>query len=291
MPHAAASLLALALGSTAPCELEIATVAEFRGTWKDRGVTLGQRSIVCRESVVERIKDSRSTSTDFIKLVSRSGQHTVVCECRALLGCEKPLDLSALVRDEERKLRGASLFDSIVALFAVRSGSTLSRDPPGAGRRADPAAAREWRISRAAVTLSGSPIRSDTTFGHETPGGVYLVYLCPSPAGDASCGISSSAGRKFTWQPASSADLPVGTPASGTFLLYRVRADDVGRKNPGRTLIIVVDRTRAAANPDLIAEARDKIALAAQSELARTGDTFERYVRFIAISLIAPSTR
>jgi hypothetical protein len=269
-------------GEAAPCSLEIATVDAFKGTWVDRGSTLGQRSIVCRESVIERVTNPDSTPNDFIKLVSRSGQHTFIGECRFLLGCEKPLDLGPLVRDEQRKLRGASLLESILALFGSRSSSTLSRpyDP------SKPAPTqRSWWISDAALVVSRDPIRADVVFTSTTPAATYVLFLCPSPAGDVSCGSSAGAGLKFAWQKGGSANLPFTAPAPGVFLLYRARADDIARKNPHRALVLSVDRAYAAGNPELIAEARDKIALAAQSELARSGDAFERYIRYLAISL------
>ena len=285
--HLAILLLSATLGAAEPCTVEIATVADFKGTWVDHGATLVKHSLVCVESQIQRTKDARPAAGDFIKLAPRSGRQSITFECRLLLGCEKPLDLGPLIRDEQRKLRGASLLESFMAAFTSRTTPTITRktEPGGREDSARGMAPRTWHVSRAAVIVSGSPIRSDTVFGPETPAGTYDLYLCPSPASDESCGSPPTRGRRVSWQPASPANLPFTAPAPGVFLLYRVSAEDVARRTPDRMLIVAVDRAGAAATPELIAEARDKLALAALSDGARSGDAFERYVKLLALSL------
>lgn len=258
--------------------LEIGTIADLKGAWTDltRNHTLTKNEIVCGDGRLQRVNDAKASPTDFLKIANRSDSRQMMTfECRDLLGCGKPLDLSALVNEEQRNLKGSGLLESFASWQKSHNGTahTLSRGLPTPGTA----------VLRTAIIVAGKPIPVVEVFRVEAPAHTYKLDLCAHPT-DTECGKGLPSPKEFSWQPGSPGNLPFTGPPAGINILYRLNDDDPRIRTNDRVLVIAVN----PSDVDRIAEARDKIAVAAlsvsSSDTAQVA-TFEEYVRSLANSL------
>jgi hypothetical protein len=272
-------LLLVALPLRAQCTVEIATVVDLKGNWTDqaRKNILTRKQMVCAESQVQRANDAHASPTDFLKLASRGDSRQITLfECKALLGCERPLDLSALIGEERRRLRGSNLLESFVSWRNShdRMVTTMSRLVPPAG----------VPVLRTSVVQAGESIRAADVFIGDAPPREYSMDLCDAST-DEVCGKTLPLPKKVVWRPGAGGDLPFGPLPEGVHILYRLQDDDPEIRTKDRVLLVAVHPSHAG----LIPEARDKIAIAARSVSPDDPDrstAFEDYVRFIAARLM-----
>src|SRR2546425_579142 len=98
------------------CKLEIASVRAFKGTWRDekhKRVLIANLPI-CDDSRLVRVRDNQASGEDFLILKNRRGEDLPAYQCRYLLGCETPLDLSDIARESQRQLQGRSAVESFM---------------------------------------------------------------------------------------------------------------------------------------------------------------------------------
>ena len=272
---APALLFLSAMSLAAQCTLEIGTVADFKGVWVDltHNHRLVRNDVICSDSKVQRVNDTDASPTDFLKLASRNdSKQTVRFECRSLLGCGKALDLSALVNEEQRRLKGSGFLESFASWrnSGQHRSHTLSRSLPPPGTS----------VLRTAVIYAGKPIPAVEVFSAEAPAGKYQFDLCAEPT-DTACGNTLPSPKGFSWQPGTTANLPFAAPTAGVYILYRLKEDDIELRTDDRVLVIAVD----PSNADRVKEARDKIAIAALSVSPNDAGqvaAFEEYVRSVA---------
>jgi len=260
----------------AQCAIEIGTVADFKGTWTDLTYKhrLTRNEVVCGDSQLQRVNDASASATDFLKLARRSdSKQTVTFECRNLLGCGKPLDLRALVREEQQKLRGSGVLESFASWRDAHNSTvhTLS------GRRGPTPATAV--LLRTAIVEAGKPIPAVEVFRADAPAGNFQLDLCAQPT-DEACGKTTPSPKVFSWRPGSGASLPFASPRAGLSILYRLKDDDPELRTNDHALVIAAAPSRV----DRIAQAREKIAAAALS--VSSGDAeraaaFEEYVRYV----------
>lgn len=263
------------------CDLEIATVAGFNGTFVDssRGHILAKNDVICSDSKIERDKNAKHSSDDFINLKPRQGGPTEPFRCKDLLGCEKPLDLSKLTEAAKKSLSGQSLFESIQEWWNSRGRTTTTIS----GRRS---LSSLKPVLKTMVIEANSPIPAADAFLADAHTADYYLELCPYPT-DRECGQTIPIAQKFSWSPGTKANLPVPPPVAGIHLLYRLKDEDPELRTADRALVIAVPWARLASIP----EARRKIADAEKvpPPPGVPRDEFEEgYIRAIARILIAP---
>ncbi|MGA2717021.1 MAG: hypothetical protein ABSG41_28375 [Bryobacteraceae bacterium] len=267
-------LFLAAIPIAAQCSLEIGTIADLKGAWTDLAHNHGltKNDVVCGDSKLQRVNDAKASATDFLSLASRSdSKQTITFECRGLLGCEKPLDLGAVVNEEQRRLKGSGFLESFVSWQSRnRTNHTLSRSVPPP----------RTTVLRTAVIEAGKPIPVVEVFRAEAPAGKYQLDLCAQPT-DKACRMTLPSKKEISWQPGTTGSLPFAAPPAGVYILYRLKDDAPELRTNDRVLVIAVDPLRA----DRVAEARDKIAVAAlsvSSSNAGQAAAFEEYVRSVA---------
>lgn len=263
------------------CSLEIATVADFKGTFVDHasGHILARNDIVCSDSKIEREKRAKTSSSDYITLTPRQDGHGDTFRCRELFGCEKPLDLSALIEKAKITLRGSGFIPSISDWWNSRrkASTTIS------GRRS-PDSFKP--VLKTVVIPTNSSIPAVDAFRGDAPAADYYLELCPF-ASDSECAKTIPLAQKFSWPAGIKDDLPFQVPDMGIHLLYRLKDDDAELRTADRVLVIAVPMARSGVIPD----ARQKIADAEKAPAPQgvTEDAFlEGYLRAIAPILIAP---
>jgi hypothetical protein len=264
------------ISAFAQCSTEIAVVVDSKGVWSDAAHKriLRKKDAICSDSVVMR-EATESSADDFLTLAVRSQLNFKLnFECKALLDCEKPLDLAPLREEEDRRLKGSSVLQSISVWWNSRSRneSTLS------GRRW--AAGDSSSVLRTVVVKQGQLIATSQAFRVGSPAGDYLLDFCLKSTDDE-CGKSLPAPKKFTLDQVRSGNLPFNADAQGLYLLYRVKDDDPHFRTTDRVLILVVAPLRFS----MIPEAKDKIAIAelALPPAGASPETFhEGYIRYLA---------
>jgi hypothetical protein len=109
------------------CKIEIAYVKDFKGSWKDEKYDhqLRINQSICEDSRITRIQDKNATPDDFLLLTDRRARELPRFQCKYLLGCEAPLDLSDIARETRRQLDQPSLE---TPRSSIRS--TLTAPPP-----------------------------------------------------------------------------------------------------------------------------------------------------------------
>jgi hypothetical protein len=268
----------MALPAVAQCLLEIATVKELKGTWADvtRSHRLIRNDVICNDSKVQRINSPTATNDDLLKLLSREEPAQLITfECKRLLGCEKPLDLTALANEEKRRLKGVGFLES----FAQWKDSHKNVSHI-LSRRAPPT---DGLFLKTIVGQAGKPIPITALFRAEAPLGTYQLDLCQRPTDDA-CGKTLPIPKAFAWRPDSTDELFLPPLPLGVSIIYRLRNDDPEIRTSDRVLAVGVDTARA----DRIAEANDKITVAGLSISINDPEQvagFEDYVRSLAEGL------
>src|ERR1022692_5236652 len=123
------------IGQTPGCKLEIAYVKDFKGTWNDEeyGHQLRTNQPICDDSRIVRVKNKKAKPDDFLLLTDRQARDLPPYQCKHLLGCEAPLDLSDLARETKRQLGdqtpAAAPRASIRSTLSGKTSGTASSGP------------------------------------------------------------------------------------------------------------------------------------------------------------------
>jgi hypothetical protein len=275
------------------CQLEIASVFQFQGSWVDRKYNrpLNKNEEICGDSLVERVIDAKSSPEDFLTLNTRDDSRPrLTFRCKEHLSCESHLDFGPLIREEQRKLHGSGLLESYDHFGASRSSSIITRGKSKFGKTEllPQTLASSYLLPRpqvlvlkSAVVESDKPISAALVFRAEAPGGRYQIDICRSPTYLV---CSEPVAREFIWQPDTPDNLPFNGLPPGLHILFRLNDDDLKVRTRDRVLVIAVD----PSHEKLIEEARDKIELAALA--ISPDDDGQRFYEAYVQSLAAPLT-
>jgi|SRR5271157_5502553 len=263
----------------AQCVLEIGTVADLKGPWRDLKYNreLKKNDVVCHDSALQRADNAKASAADFLKIKSRTDSQIVAFECKTLLGCERPLDLTPLIKKTQQSLQGASMLESFEIWLKSHNRKVTAMSRKGG--------TVDMRVLRTAVIEAGKPIPAVEAFRANAPAHVYQLDFCARPNLQA-CGETLPAPETFACAPGTTLNLPFAPPSAGVHILCRLLDADPAVRTNDCVLAIGVDPSRA----DQIADARVRIADAAL--LVSTGDAsqlalFEEYVRSLANTLTA----
>jgi len=279
----ATALVAVAPAANAQCKtLEIATLADFKGTWEDPAYhrNLKKNDLICSDSRVKRLLNSSASAQDFVLLQLRDDktQPTLLWDCARHLGCETPVDLSLLVRVTERNLKGLTRLQSFGQWMEARRYKADSVITKGS-------ASKDLGVLRTFVMVGGKPILAKNAFHSAAPRRAYYLDFCQDSSQDY-CERKAPVATSVMWSGDGAAVLPFGNMSAGVHLLYRLENDDSHQRTSDHAIIIAVGNS---TGPDLLSEANDLIDMAALSATPSDPTSvvkFDDYVRSMAASLV-----